>query len=135
MGLVKADKHLIHIDEAGPSHPKTKGLTSGLEMTLTPPAIAASQSPSNRARQAWWMATVDEEHAVSITIDGPLRPRQYDKRPLRKDFKVPGRHHQLFVLSPATDRHTCCVVYINALRQIVNIIMGSCSNVTSKRIS
>ena len=47
-------------------------LTSGLAITFTPPAIAALQSPLLRERQAWYMATIDDEHAVSMTSDGPL---------------------------------------------------------------
>lgn len=47
-------------------------LTSGLVMTLTPPAMAARQSPEFSARHAWKIETIEEEQAVSIDIDGPL---------------------------------------------------------------
>lgn len=41
-------------------------------MVLTPPAIAAVQSPATSARQAWEMLTRLDEQAVSMTMDGPL---------------------------------------------------------------
>ena len=52
-----------------------KRLTSGLVMTLTPPAIAARQSPDVSALQAWYIATIEEEQAVSIVMDGPLNSK------------------------------------------------------------
>ena len=45
--------------------------TSGLVMMFTPPASAATQSPLAMARHAACMAAKDEEHAVSITTEGP----------------------------------------------------------------
>lgn len=41
-------------------------------MTFTPPASADVHSPLWMALQAWYKATVDEEQAVSTTIEGPL---------------------------------------------------------------
>lgn len=40
-------------------------------MIFTPPATAALQSPASSARHAWYIATSDDEHAVSTTSDGP----------------------------------------------------------------
>ena len=64
-------------------------LTSGFEITLTPPANAALQSPLNNARHAWYIATKDDEQAVSTTTEGPPKPIAYEIRPLRKARKVP----------------------------------------------
>ena len=64
-------------------------LTSGLVITFAPPANAAEQSPAASARQAFAIATVDDEHAVSITTDGPLHPNAYEIFPLKKARNVP----------------------------------------------
>src|SRR5437899_5432415 len=56
-------------------------VTSGIRITLTPPASASRQSPCRRLRQARWTATSDEEQAVSIDRHGPCRPSTYDRRP------------------------------------------------------
>lgn len=65
------------------------GLTSGLLMVLTPNASAAVHSPDFSALHAWYKATMDEEHAVSKTIDGPLNLKAYEMRPLRNARNVP----------------------------------------------
>lgn len=64
-------------------------LTSGLVMTFAPPANAAEQSPAASARQAFAMATVEDEHAVSITNEGPLHRNAYEIFPLKKARNVP----------------------------------------------
>ncbi len=45
-------------------------------MTVTPPARANWQSLLRSASQAVWMATNEDEQAVSIASAGPCRPRQ-----------------------------------------------------------
>ena len=54
----------------------------GATMRLTPPTTARSISPVRRDRTAWWSATSELEHAVSIDIDGPVNPKVYEIRPL-----------------------------------------------------
>ena len=44
------------------------------------PANAASQAPSRICSQAWWIATSEEEHMVSIGMLGPDRSRKNDSR-------------------------------------------------------
>lgn len=67
----------------------SSSLTSGLVITFAPPANAAEQSPAASARQAFAMATVDDEQAVSMTTEGPLHPNVYEILPLRKARNVP----------------------------------------------
>jgi hypothetical protein len=55
----------------------------GVGMTLTPPAMATSQSPVCSARTAWCIATSDDEHTVFTAIAGPRRPSAYATRPAR----------------------------------------------------
>ena len=47
----------------------------GVLSTVTPPASARSQLPARRLSQAVWTATSDDEQAVSIVRQGPLRFR------------------------------------------------------------
>ena len=47
----------------------------GVAITVTPPASASSHSPCLSAWQARWIATSEEEQAVSIETAGPSRPR------------------------------------------------------------
>ena len=47
---------------------------SGDRIALTPPASASLHSPLRRLRMAWWMATSDDEHAVSMAMAGPVEP-------------------------------------------------------------
>src|SRR5262249_22759352 len=47
----------------------------------TPPANANVHSPERRDRTAWWTATSDDEHAVSVDTAGPSRPSTYATRP------------------------------------------------------
>ena len=65
--------HLHCISEV-PDSSRRSNLTSGLVMAFTPPANAAVQSPCIKARQASTMETREEEHAVSVVIEGPLHP-------------------------------------------------------------
>ena len=46
-----------------------------------PPASASEHSPERSATHARWIATSEDEHAVSIAMFGPLRPSQYESRP------------------------------------------------------
>ena len=50
-------------------------------MTVTPPASASAVSPLRSDWQARWMATSEEEQAVSTVTAGPSRPRVYATRP------------------------------------------------------
>lgn len=59
-------------------------------MALTPPAMAAVQSPLTSARQACAMATNEEEQAVSTTMDGPLSPYACEILPLKNARNVPN---------------------------------------------
>ncbi|VAZ93322.1 hypothetical protein LAUMK21_01934 [Mycobacterium pseudokansasii] len=46
----------------------------GNPITVTPPANARSHSPERNDAIAQWMATNDEEHAVSTDTAGPSSP-------------------------------------------------------------
>ena len=46
----------------------------GSHITVTPPATARSQSPERSARTALWIATSEDEQAVSTVIAGPSSP-------------------------------------------------------------
>ena len=52
----------------------------GARMALTPPASATSHSPARRLWHARWIATSDDEHAVSTTRLGPRRSSRYEIR-------------------------------------------------------
>jgi hypothetical protein len=43
-------------------------------ITVTPPANARSHSPDRNAAAAQWIATNDDEHAVSTDTAGPSNP-------------------------------------------------------------
>ena len=90
MCAIQAEIHL-YTDFVNPFHGRLRriSLTSGLEMIFTPPAIAALQSPLVRARQAWYIATQDDEQAVSTTCEGPLKPNAYDSLPDKNAGNVP----------------------------------------------
>lgn len=94
-------------------------------MMFTPPASAALQSPVASARHAWCIATRDEEHAVSRTMEGPPRPNAYDIRPLRKAGRVPvevsERAGQMYVSAGVTG----AIVYIHVVPQILHVVVGS----------
>ena len=49
--------------------------TSGRRIRFTPPAMASSDSPSHRLRQARWTATSEDEQAVSIARLGPRKSK------------------------------------------------------------
>lgn len=53
----------------------------GLSIRVIPPATAPPATPSSSALRAVPTATSEEEHAVSMASDGPLRPYRYDSRP------------------------------------------------------
>ncbi|GAB3691634.1 hypothetical protein GCM10027597_48000 [Saccharopolyspora tripterygii] len=46
----------------------------GVDMTVTPPASASEHSPWRRDWAAKWVATSDDEHAVSTVTAGPSKP-------------------------------------------------------------
>ena len=48
---------------------------NGLRSRFTPPANAIENSPCHRPWQAWWIATKEDEQAVSIDTLGPWRSR------------------------------------------------------------
>ena len=56
---------------------------------FTPPASARSASPLCRPETAWWVATSDDEHAVSTAIAGPPRPSAKATRPIAVLRDVP----------------------------------------------
>ena len=93
-------------------------LVPGLSMRLAPPTSAMSLSRRRRLWQARWIATSDDEHAVSTTIAGPRAPRKYANRPAAKfaAFPVgyvgveilgpqPGRQREHVVVGGQTDEH------------------------------
>jgi hypothetical protein len=53
---------------------------TGVTITFTPPATARSLSPPSRLAQAWWIATIEDEHAVSIVRLGPRRSSSNEMR-------------------------------------------------------
>ena len=65
---------MLPVLENTPSLPKDR-VPCGETSRFTPPAMAASASPSRRARTAWWMDTSEEEHAVSTVVDGPRKSK------------------------------------------------------------
>ena len=48
-------------------------VTIGVISALTPPASTTSASPARSAFTPSWTATSDDEHAVSMAIDGPRK--------------------------------------------------------------
>src|SRR5271166_2376497 len=71
-------RHLPVGDNA-PSWSKPRK-TAGDNNKFTPAAIASWESCVRRLWQARWIATNDDEHAVSTATEGPRRSRKYDKR-------------------------------------------------------
>ena len=63
------------IAPVGLSTPSSENATeaNGLASRFTPPAMATVESPSRRERTAWWIATSEDEHAVSTATDGPRK--------------------------------------------------------------
>ncbi len=53
----------------------------GVDITVTPPAMASEHSPERSACAARCRATSDDEHAVSTVTAGPSKPNVYDTRP------------------------------------------------------
>ena len=56
---------------------------------FTPPARARSASPRCRPVTAWWVATKDDEQAVSTAIAGPPSPSAKATRPIAVLREVP----------------------------------------------
>ena len=65
-------------------------LFSGERLRLTPAASAASASRRRKLWHARWMATNDDEQAVSVTTAGPFSPKKYDRRPAAKLAALPN---------------------------------------------
>ncbi len=53
----------------------------GVTIRVTPPARARSHSPRRSAWAARWVATREDEQAVSTVSAGPCRPSAYARRP------------------------------------------------------
>ncbi len=53
----------------------------GDAMIVTPPARASVHSPLRKACAARWIATSDDEQAVSTVTAGPSKPKLYATRP------------------------------------------------------
>jgi hypothetical protein len=51
-------------------------VTDGESRRFTPATTAVVISPLSIARRAWWSATRDDEHAVSVVMLGPRRSRR-----------------------------------------------------------
>ena len=58
-------------------------------IVCTPPASARSASPRCRPETAWWVATSDDEQAVSSAMAGPVRPSAKATRPMAVLNEVP----------------------------------------------
>eukprot|EP00967_Tisochrysis_lutea_P077250 scaffold104841_cov29-Tisochrysis_lutea.AAC.3 len=56
-------------------------VASGKSITLTPAHRAVAHSQCCRARSAEWLAQRAAEHAVSIDMHGPWRPKTNEMRP------------------------------------------------------
>ena len=61
----------------------------GVTISDTPPATARSTSPLIKAWAARWVATRDDEQAVSSDTAGPFRFRKYDSRAARMELTLP----------------------------------------------
>ena len=53
---------------------------AGDSSRFTPAASATSESPVRRLWHARWIATSDDEHAVSTVTDGPRKSKKYETR-------------------------------------------------------
>ena len=73
--MPSASSEKAWIAPVGLSTPSSEKATvaKGARSRFTPPATAAVASPARRARTASWIATRDDEHAVSIATDGPRK--------------------------------------------------------------
>ncbi len=60
-----------------------------MSMRFTPPARAAEHCDIRIAEMAVWAATSEEEHAVSMDMDGPRRPKVKDRRPAATLMEAP----------------------------------------------
>ncbi|CKN01829.1 Uncharacterised protein [Mycobacterium tuberculosis] len=61
----------------------------GSPITVTPPANAKSHSPERNDDIAQWIATNDDEQALSTDTAGPCSPNTYDTRPEATLIDVP----------------------------------------------
>ena len=77
----RAPNDLHRPSAASPCWRENSANTSGLAITITPPARTRLASPARSAWQARCTATSADEHAVSTVTAGPSRPSAYDTRP------------------------------------------------------
>ena len=66
--------------------------TSKLKSRFTPTATATSQSCAYMALHAASVATNEDEHAVSIVIEGPTNPNTYANQLEKKNLKKKNRY-------------------------------------------
>jgi len=117
-----------HVVSSGKFH------TFGLVMALTPPANAIEQSPFFKARQACVIATIEEEQAASIVIDGPPKSKAYEIFPLRKARSVPSNAKVSFLMHLKIRVwlqriHTCGVMNIYVAGKILDVIICCSANI------
>jgi hypothetical protein len=67
-------------DASAPCWPNSAN-APGVASTVAPPASASEHSPLRSACMARWVATSEDEHAVSTVTAGPSRPNVYASRP------------------------------------------------------
>ena len=101
---------------------------------LTPPARAALQSLSASARQAWYTVTIEDEHAVSVTMEGPLNCMVYEMRPLKKARRVPRAEDKFNDYVDHDNPHTGTIININFIPEVLNVVVGRNTDVAAKSI-
>src|SRR5271154_573664 len=82
----------LPVGDSAPAWSKPRN-TDGDNNMLTPAAIARWESSMRRLWQARWMATSDDEHAVSTETDAPRRSRKYERRLARMLSAPPVLFH------------------------------------------
>src|SRR5215210_3461272 len=86
-------------------------VVSGIRMALTPPARATSLSPRARLSCARWIATSDDEHAVSTARLGPRRSKRNESRFAATAWELPvPRYGDVWVEAPRQGREPLQVV-------------------------
>lgn len=79
------------------------------------------------------MATMEDEHAVSTTIDGPPNCMAYDTRPLRNAFNVPWTTLDPFGQKTSNKRHTSAIVNVNVVDKIFSVVLSRRSDIAAER--
>ncbi|SHV45515.1 Uncharacterised protein [Mycobacteroides abscessus subsp. abscessus] len=79
-------------------------VTIGVTRALTPPATTTLASPERSALTPSWIATSDDEHAVSMAIDGPRKSKKYDTRLAMMELAVPVMAYGCVIDGSETDR-------------------------------